>query len=126
MCRDTYREYRASLPDHIQKLNWMVRAVVHIQEILNARNVRYEPYDLLDHFPSTIYGQPKATRWRTDSDSSSLSSSSLSSSSLTSDNQDEDEDRSKEVVGRPVELHEVVERNLKRTKQMPCGTGHPI
>ena len=56
-CRTMY----GTLPDHIQKLHLMVRAIVHIQQLLN---VRYEPYGPWDHFSSGIYGQPKATRHR--------------------------------------------------------------
>ena len=47
-----------------------------------------EPYGPWDHFPDNIYGQPKATRRRTDSDSSSSSEKS-SRSSITSDDADE-------------------------------------
>ena len=83
VCRDTYRKYGHCLPDRIQKLHWMVRAVVHIQQFLNARNVRYEPHGPWEHFPDAIFGQPKATRRHTDSDSSS-SDSDTSSTSLGS------------------------------------------
>ena len=72
VCRDTYRKYGHCLPDGIQKLHWMVCAVV--QQFLNARNVRYEPHGLWDHFPDAIFGQPKATRRHTVSDSSSSDS----------------------------------------------------
>ena len=77
-------ECGSTLPDRMQKLHLMVRAVVHIQQFLNVRNVRYEPYGPWDHFPSGIYGQPPATRRRgSDSDSDSDSDSSSSGSSLT-------------------------------------------
>ena len=76
----------------MQKLHLMVRAVVHIQQFLNVRNVRYEPYGPWDHFPSGIYGQPSATRRRgSDSDSDSDSVSSSSGSSLTSADEEEEE-----------------------------------
>ena len=93
VCRDTCRKYGHCLPDWIQKLHWMVRAVVHIQQFLNARNVRYEPHGLWEHFPDAIFGQPKATRRHTDSDSSSSdsdTSSTSSGSSLTSAEENEE------------------------------------
>ena len=90
VCRDTFRKYGASLPDRMQKLHWMVRAVVHIQQFLNARNVRYEPYGEWDHFPPDIFGQPKATRPPA-LDPESTDTESTSGTSLTSD-EDEDSD----------------------------------
>ena len=75
-------------------LHLMVRAVVHIQQFLNVRNVRYEPYGPWDHFPSGIFGQPKATRRRgsdSDSNSDSDSDSSSSGSSLMSADEEEKE-----------------------------------
>ena len=72
----------------------MVRAVMHIQKFLNARNVRYEPYGLWDHFPNAIYGQPNAIRRRTHSNTSSSSAS--SSGSLLSEEQDVDTDEKEE------------------------------
>ena len=72
VCRNMYTKHGCTLPDRLQKLHLMVRAVVHIQQFLNVRNVRYEPYGPWDHFPSGIFGQPKATRRRgSDSDSDS-------------------------------------------------------
>ena len=61
---------------------------------LVVRNVRYEPYGPWDHFPSGIFGQPKATRRRgsdSDSNSDSDSDSSSSGSSLTSADEEEEE-----------------------------------
>ena len=60
---------------------------------LNARNVRYEPHGPREHFPGAIFGQPKATRQHTDSDSSSSdsdTSSTPSGSSLTSAEENEE------------------------------------
>ena len=56
---------------------------MHIQQFLNVRNVRYEPYGPWDHFPSGIYGQLKATRrCASDSDSSSTKEEEEDSSQL--------------------------------------------
>ena len=78
-------QYGDSLPDRIQKLHWMVHAMVHIQQFLNVLNIRYEPYGSWDHFPAAIFKHPKATRRRTDLDSSSSDSASSSAGwSLTS------------------------------------------
>ena len=96
MCREAYKKYGMSLRDRIHKLHWMVRVVVHIQQILKARNVRYEPYGPWDHFLGTIYGQPKATKRRTNLGSSSSSSSSSSGSSLVSKDEEEDVDENEE------------------------------
>ena len=94
VCRNMYTKHGCTLPDRLQKLHLMVRAVVHIQQFLNVRNVRYEPYGPWDHFPSGIFGQPKATRRRgsdSDSNSDSDSDSSSSGSSLTSADEEEEE-----------------------------------
>ena len=92
VCRNMYTKRGNTLPDRMQKLHLLVRAVVHIQQFLNVRNVRYEPYGPWDHFPSGIYGQPSATRRRgSDSDSDSDSVSSSSGSSLTPADEEEEE-----------------------------------
>ena len=63
---------------------------MHIQQFVNARNVRYEPCGEWDHFPPEIFGQPKATRPPA-LDSESSDTESTSGTSLTSD-EDEDSD----------------------------------
>ena len=44
VCRTMYGKHGCSLPDRIQKMHLMVRAIVHIQHFLNVHNVHYEPY----------------------------------------------------------------------------------
>ena len=36
--------------------HWMVHAVVHIQQFINKRNVKYKPYGPWGHFPKEIFG----------------------------------------------------------------------
>ena len=58
--------YGATLPDRMQKLHWMARAVVHIQQFLNGRNELYGPVRTVVTFSQTFsmsvgqcdHGQP--------------------------------------------------------------------
>ena len=45
--------------DRMQKLHWLVQAVVNIQQFLNACNLRHQPHGEWDHFPPAIFEQPK-------------------------------------------------------------------
>ena len=66
--------------------SWMVQAVVHIQQYINKRKVRYQPFGLWGQFPNRIFCTKPCTL---DDDSSSSSDSDSDSetpsgSSLTS------------------------------------------
>ena len=76
VCREVFRKHGDSIEDRLQRIQWLVRAVVHIQQFINFRNVRYEPYkqalsknSLLmpdggpwPHFPPSIFNQPDCKR----------------------------------------------------------------
>ena len=74
----------------MQCLQDLIRAIIHIQQFINKRNVRYEPFGPWPHFPASIFGQDSAVQ-DTAEDTGSSSSSSSSA-------EDEDEDEAEDVV----------------------------
>ena len=52
----------------------MLHAVVHIQQLVNKRSLRYQPFDPWNHFPDEIFDQSEVEP-NTDSSESSSSSS---------------------------------------------------
>ena len=69
----------------------MIAAVVNIQQFINRRSVKYEPFGPWNHFPEIIFGQNKFT---VNSDSESESEDEDKSNSGGSDNGSENEDKS--------------------------------
>ena len=51
LLRAVHQVGNSSWEEHILRLHWMVRAVVHIQQFINKRNVKYKPYSPWGHFP---------------------------------------------------------------------------
>lgn len=81
VCRETFRKHGNSVEDRMQRVQWLVRSVVHIQQFINRRNVRYEPFGPWDHFPASIFGQDACKRNEEEDISDDTSSSSSSSDS---------------------------------------------
>ena len=66
----------------ILRLHWMVHAMVHIQQFMNKRNVKYQPYGTWGHFPKRMFGTKPCS---VDSNSSTSDSNSNSNSNSNSD-----------------------------------------
>ena len=54
VCREVFQKRGLDLDDRIQRLHMMVHAVVHIQQFVNKRNLRYQPFGPWKHFPKAI------------------------------------------------------------------------
>ena len=84
VCRDVSTKLGVTWEEQIQRLHLLVHAVVHVQQFMNKRSVRYQPHGPWGHFPKKIFRTKACT---VDSDSSTCSSTFSSSlSSLTPKN----------------------------------------
>ena len=70
----------------------MVHAVVHIQQLVNKRNLRYQPYGPWGHFPEEIFDQSEVEPDTSSSEDSSTSSDQSSDEDDTSCSDDPCED----------------------------------
>ena len=50
-CREVFQKRGLDLHDRIQRLHVMVHVVVHIQQFVNKRSLRYQPFGPWNHFP---------------------------------------------------------------------------
>ena len=50
VCRDPCTKLGMNREECILRLHWMVHAVVHIQQFINKRNMKYKPYGPWGHF----------------------------------------------------------------------------
>ena len=73
-CREVFQKRGLDLHDRIQRLHVMVHAVVHIQQFVNKRRLRYRPFGPWNHFQDEIFDQLEVEP-NTDSSESSSSSS---------------------------------------------------
>ena len=81
VCCDVCTKLGLNWEEWIQRLHLMVHAVVHVQQFMNKRSVKYQPQGPWGHFPKKIFRTKACT---VDSDSSTCSPTSSSSlSSLT-------------------------------------------
>ena len=79
ICRNVSTKLGLNWEKRIQRLHLMVHAVVHVQQFMNKRSLRYQPHGPWGRFPKNIFRTKACT---VDSDSSTCSST--SSSSLSS------------------------------------------
>ena len=56
VCREPCMKLGMNWEERILRLHWMVHAVVHIQQFMNKRNVKYQPYRPWGHFPKRMFG----------------------------------------------------------------------
>ena len=73
VCREVFQKRGLDLDDRIQRLYMMVHAVVHIQQFVNKRNLRYQPYGPWGHFPEEIFDQSEVEPDTSSSEDSSTS-----------------------------------------------------
>ena len=77
----------------ILRLHWMGHAVVHIQQFINKRNVKCQPYGPWGHFPKRMFGT-KPCSVDIDSSTSDPDSNSDSHSSCNSNSNTDSDSRS--------------------------------
>ena len=82
LCRELCTKLAVNWEEHILRLHWMVHAVVHIQQFINKRNVKYKPYGQWRHFSKEMFGTKACT---VDDDSSTSDLDSDSDSDSTTD-----------------------------------------
>ena len=84
VCHNVSTKLGLNWEERVQCLHLMGHAVIHVQQFMNKRSVRYQLHGFWGHFPRNIFRTKACTL---DSDSSTCSStSSLSLSSLTPKN----------------------------------------
>ena len=82
VCCEPYMKVGMNWEDRILRLHWMVHVVVHIQQFINKRNVKYQSYSPWGHFPKRMFGTKPCS---VDTDSSTSDSDSSSNSNSNSD-----------------------------------------
>ena len=71
VCREPCTKLGMNWEERILRLHWMVHAVVHIQQFINKRNFKYQPYGPWGHFPKWMYGTSDSSISDSDSNSNS-------------------------------------------------------
>ena len=83
-CCEVFQKRGLALDDRIQRLHMMVHAVVHIQQHVNKRNVRYQPFGPWKYFPKAMFDKPTVAPETDSSDAVATSSDESGSDDETS------------------------------------------